>query len=794
MTRKQRRALRSGAKPAFAAAPNTAPAGTPADLFAAAAAQHQAGALAEAERSYRHILTLFPTHADSLHNLGLVALQRGDATSAVELIGRAIAVNDRVAEYHFTIAGAWRTLNRMDHVAAHLERAIELRSDHALAHLNLGNVRRQQGRLADAVACYERASALSPNSAAARSNLANVLAEQGQWDAAIVHYRAALALAPNLADTHGRLGAALMAQGKTSEAIPHLERALALNPNLLGAIEVLGKAYLSVGKPELALYPASRALELNETEERKAFFAYCSRFVRFTADDNRYRKLVLRALSEGWARPRALTGVCISFIKLDSGVNDCIARANASWSLRLPAAELIDSPVMAALSRDELLYRLLECDPVTDVGLERLLTNVRHAMLTGAADGAKDDAPDERLLGFYCALARQCFINEYVFSMTETEADVARRLRASLEKALQSGESIPALWPVVVGAYFPLHALPNAEALLDRRWPECVDALLVQQVKEPAQERGIAATIPVLTEICGEVSRAVRQQYEESPYPRWVKAGPPAQPAVLNDLRPERALDVLIAGCGTGLSTIEFARQTPHARILAIDLSLTSLSYAKRMAHSHGLTNIEFAQADITRMASIGRVFDFIDASGVLHHLADPWEGWRVLLSLLRPGGAIQIGLYSELARQNIVAARALIAARGYRPIPEDIRRCREDIIAADDALLRSVATCEDFFTTNECRDLLFHVQEHCITLPEIKSFLAANNVQFAGFNLDAPTRHRFATRFPESAAATDLDCWHIFETEAPGTFISMYQFEVRKPAGPPPRAPAQPG
>jgi hypothetical protein len=140
--------------------------------------------------------------------------------------------------------------------------------------------------------------------------------------------------------------------------------------------------------------------------------------------------------------------------------------------------------------------------------------------------------------------------------------------------------------------------------------------------------------------------------------------------------------------------------------------------------------------------------------------------------------------LYSELARQNIVAARALIAERGYRPIPEDIRRCREDIIAAPEgSLLKSVIQWEDFFTTNECRDLLFHVQEHRITLREIKSFLAANNVQFTGFLLDAATRHRFAMRYPDPAAMTDLDRWHDFETAAPGTFTAMYQFWVRKPA-----------
>jgi SAM-dependent methyltransferase len=423
---------------------------------------------------------------------------------------------------------------------------------------------------------------------------------------------------------------------------------------------------------------------------------------------------------------------------------------------------------------------LLEVTPITDIGLERLLTNVRLAMLmTSTVDCRRD----ERLLGFYCTVARQCFINQYVFSITEAEADQAQRLQASLETALATGDPYPDPWAAIVGAYFPLHTLSKAEALLDRYWPACVRALLVQQVKEPAEECRIASSIPVLTSIESEVSRAVRQQYEESPYPRWVKAGPPGEPIVLKGRPPEQAFDALFAGCGTGLSTVEFARQPPRARVLAIDLSVASLCYAKRMAQSYRLANVEFAQADIMNLGAIGREFDYVDASGVLHHLADPWEGWRILLGLLRPGGVMLVGLYSKLARQGIGAARRLIDDRGYRPIPQDIRACREKVMAADDgSLLKSVIQWNDFFAMNECRDLMFNVHEHHITLREIKSFLTASGVQFGGFMLDSVTVQRFATRFPEPAAMTNLNYWQAFETQAPSTFAAMYQFWVHKP------------
>jgi SAM-dependent methyltransferase/tetratricopeptide (TPR) repeat protein len=647
MNRKQKRALgRSGAKPPIGDVGKAANAGMLAELFRAAVTQHQAGALVEAERRYRHILTLFPGHAE----------------------------------------------------------------------------------------------------------------------------------------THSRLGAVLMAQGKVKDAIAQIERALALKSDMFEALAHLSQAYLAAGQMELAVRAAGRALEIKETEQGKAWFALCIKNTRFTADANgRFRDLALRALIEGWARPRDLTGVCVSLIKLSGVANDYIARANAAWPTRLPAAELFGAAGPAALSEDRLLCRLLECDPIVDIGIERLLAGVRSAMLTIAND--EDRVVSERDLQFYSAVARQCFINDYVYSLPEAEAENARNLQSALVERIKTGAAIPALWPIAVGAYFPLFTLPHMDRLCDQSWPQCVEALLVQQIKEPAQERRLAATIPVLTAIEDEVSRAVRQQYEENPYPRWLTGRAAAQPVRRNAGPPEQVPDVLIAGCGTGLSTTEFARGMRNARILAVDLSLASLSYARRMAENLDLTNIEFAQADLLRLGSIGRQFDFIDASGVLHHLADPWQGWRVLLSLLRPAGTMQVGLYSELARPNIVRARALIAERGYRPIPEDIRRCREDIIASDDPLLKSLVTLVDFFTASECRDLLFHVQEHRITLPEIKSFLAANNLSFAGFILDLPVLQKFAAHFPERTALTDLDCWHTFETEAPDTFAGMYQFQVQKAA-----------
>ena len=447
------------------------------------------------------------------------------------------------------------------------------------------------------------------------------------------------------------------------------------------------------------------------------------------------------------------------------------------------------------MSRDRLLRALLESAPVQDVELERLLTSARFALLEQAAGSEASSAIAAEAIGFYGALAQQCFINEYVFACTADEARQAAELAQRLGATLGSNASVPPLWPIAVAAYVPLHSLACADLLPAKRWPDPIPALLDQQVHKPMQERQIRASIPALTAIRDEVSLAVRRQYEDMPYPRWVKAAPVGKPAAigwylrnqfpaaaLHEPGQRNTLEVLIAGCGTGQHAIETAQRFAGARLLAVDLSLTSLGYAERKTRELGLRNIDYAQADILELGSIGRSFDLIEASGVLHHLGDPAAGWRVLLPLLRPGGFMHIGLYSALARQDVLAARKFIADRGYGQTIEDIRQCRQELMSFEDGHpLKDVADYSDFFTTSECRDLIFHAQEHQLTIPEIKSFLQENDLHFIGFTGQAAQLYR--RRFPEDKAMADLDRWHLVENENPKVFVNMYQFWIQKAA-----------
>jgi len=532
-------------------------------------------------------------------------------------------------------------------------------------------------------------------------------------------YKRVLLLDPDHAEACNNLGRVLQAQGKTKEASAYYARALSLMPQLL----------------------------------------------------------------EQYA------AVCTTLVALLPRLGEAIRRQAAAWPKQLSNDEMFGEPGLAAVATDPLLLHILQSTPVRDVAFERLLTSLRSSLLRDATAGKMIS---EAAFGFVCALASQCFINEYVFATTPEEDTQVDRLKRALDDALKAGDRIDLAQLAVLATYCPLRTLASASALIKHRWTPAIDNLLTQQVREPAQELSLRDSIPHLTTIDDEVSQRVRQQYEENPYPRWVHtAGQVTEIPIDQYLReqfpasvvasPGKAdrLDMLVAGCGTGQVAIASVQKYSAAQALAIDLSLSSLCYAKRKTPAELDPRIEYAQADILKLASIGRSFDVIDACGVLHHMADPLEGWRILLTLLRPSGLMHLAFYSEAGRNDVVAARALIAERGYGSTPADIRRCRQEILQTP---LASVTRFTDFFSTSECRDLLFHVQESRLSLPAIKMFAMQNGLRLLGFEFGAAIAGRYRALFAERGwSMTDFDRWHTIETGHPDTFSGMYQFWVQK-------------
>lgn len=754
-----------------------------------------AGQSDQAIASYQRVIALRPEAMEAYCNVANVFAEQSQWEQAAEWYERAIALDPNSAQVQTNYGIELSEQGKQTEAAVRHQRALALNPDLSEAYVNLGKVLASEGKHAEAAAQYRQALARNPDYAHAHNNLGVVMMADGQVDAAIASYQRALALRPGLSEALNNLGIMLLAKGQINRAAECLQRAITQRPDFIDAHNNLARACMAERNVSLALRALMRALAVQETVETKTLFVACVKGLRILPEGQEYRDLVVRALAEPWGRPSDLAHFAAHLVLQNPAIGASVARALDVWPERLPIAAWLPSATRAAIARDEALLALLENSRVANAGLERFLTALRFALFGIAADWTEANVADPDELRLFCALARQCFDNDYVFDTTERETAQAKILCQRLIAALEANAEVNVLWPVAVATYFPLHSLPVTAALMRRSWPEAVASLLQQQVLEPERERLSTASIVRLTSIEDDVSLRVQEQYLQNPYPRWTKLPPAPDPTTVDEylrrqlplsafrpLAKSHDVDVLIAGCGTGRHSIEAARHWKGVRLLAVDLSLKSLSYAKRQTDALGLNNIDYAQADILELGSLGRTFDVIEAAGVVHHLADPRAGWRVLSSLLRPGGMLFLGLYSDVARRDIVAARAFIAERGYRSTAEDIRRCRQELMDADDGTpLKNVTETTDFGSTSECRDLLFHAQEHRTTLPAIKAALAENQLTFLGFEIDIWVRRQYATRFPDDSGMTDLDHWHEFEMENPLTFVRMYQFWAQK-------------
>ncbi|HEX2356305.1 MAG TPA: methyltransferase domain-containing protein [Micromonosporaceae bacterium] len=100
---------------------------------------------------------------------------------------------------------------------------------------------------------------------------------------------------------------------------------------------------------------------------------------------------------------------------------------------------------------------------------------------------------------------------------------------------------------------------------------------------------------------------------------------------------------VLEAGCGVGAQTVILAGNSPGAAITSIDLSAESLAEARRQVRDAALTNVCLQRADIFDLPFPSGHFDHVFVCFVLEHLADPTDGLRALMRVLRPGGSVTV-------------------------------------------------------------------------------------------------------------------------------------------------------
>ncbi|OGQ58252.1 MAG: hypothetical protein A3J24_00665 [Deltaproteobacteria bacterium RIFCSPLOWO2_02_FULL_53_8] len=258
----------------------------------------QAGQFQDAEKICRRILKQHPRNAAVLHLLGVIAIGMQRHAEAVELIGRAISIDNQSPEFYCNLGIPLQQLGRFTEAIAAFSRAIELKPDFAEAFHNMGETLLRQEHIDQAISCFKLATSYKANYYQAHFNLANALMAKGMTEEAITAFGRAIELGnpaekiaallnlANLLHLSGRaaeaintygeifkittddwrpyanMGTTLIELGRIDEAIAFLERAIAVNPSCVEAYSNLATIFHNRGFTEKAVEYSSKALAM----------------------------------------------------------------------------------------------------------------------------------------------------------------------------------------------------------------------------------------------------------------------------------------------------------------------------------------------------------------------------------------------------------------------------------------------------------------------------------------------------------------------------------------------------
>jgi tetratricopeptide (TPR) repeat protein len=762
-------------------------------LFRLGRANCQQGRFDAGIELFQRALKVDPQHARSLNLLGLAFLRTGRPADALSVFDRAIAAEPKSADPLANKGDALSALGRSVEAIREYDRSLALDPGNLLTLTNRGAALHQAGRSEEALNSLDQALAVDPGFSSAHENRAKALSALNRHEDALAAADQTIAVDPQSAGAHWIRGLALLRLNKLREAFSSFDRGIELSPAFVPALPAVGSLMLSEGKPSIALAISLRALQFGETPAAKSLFAESAIASEAHPTDQEFRGRIAQALEGPWVRPADLARIATDLLKMDEKIGSYVRRTTEAWPARLSSDELFGDGGLGEVAGNRLLNALLCATPVHDIAMERFLTTTRRIALQPAASS---DSAGDHVVEFCCALAQQCFINEYVFDVTPEERGELDELRQSLTASIEAKARISPLRLAIYGCYAPLNSLPGSSALLKQDWSAAIGDVINMQVREPAAEETLRKAIRKLTPIDDAVSAQVHELYEDNPYPRWAKMPKDVQPITLDlflramfPAANPRALalsdrtEILVAGCGTGREPIEYVQAIANARMLAVDLSLNALAYAQQKTQALGIGNIEFGQADILKLGGINRQFDLILASGVLHHFEDPAVAWKTLVSLLRPHGVMRVSFYSAASRRLVDAARGFASERGFQPTLDGIRLCRQEIMALPNyAPAKAAAAMTDFFTLSEARYVLFQPPERHLTLSEIARLVTSSRLEILGIEAGADARALYAQRFPADKSMTDLNNWQNLERERRDILGSSYAVWIQNP------------
>src|SRR5262245_57210715 len=199
-------------------------------------------------------------------------------------------------------------------------------------------------------------------------------------------------------------------------------------------------------------------------------------------------------------------------------------------------------------------------------------------------------------------------------------------------------------------------------------------------------------------------------------------------------------LDILVAGCGTWQAA-KYAISGSDSRVIGIDISPTSLAYTEQLKRRHALTNLTTTLLPLERVAELGRSFDLIVCTGVLHHLADPDAGLRALRKVLKPDGAMYLMVYAPYGRTGVYMLQEYCRRLGIGTSDREIH----DLVATLESLpqhhllVALLRGSRDARNADALADVLLNPRDRSYSVPQLLDCINRHDLVFERWYWQAP-------------------------------------------------------
>jgi SAM-dependent methyltransferase len=198
--------------------------------------------------------------------------------------------------------------------------------------------------------------------------------------------------------------------------------------------------------------------------------------------------------------------------------------------------------------------------------------------------------------------------------------------------------------------------------------------------------------------------------------------------------------EILVAGCGTSQAA-RYALREPEARVTAIDISETSLRHTSDLQRKYSLHNLELHQLPLEAVKDLGRTFDLIVCTGVLHHLPEPDVGLRALRDALSRKGAMHLMVYATYGRVGIYMLQEYCRMLRIGTSADDLRELGTllQALPRDHPMANLLERAQDFRQPETLADALLHPQDRAYTVPELYAWLDRCDMSFGRWIEQAP-------------------------------------------------------